>query len=202
MAQLCRKGKGKSLSFFNYDYSLSGIILAAVLSLSLSLDALAAAFAYGCSGTKIPFKSAVVINLVCTAILAAALFAGSNASLFINPAAGSIICFTVLIIIGGIKLWQGLRNKPENETIPPSRILSPIQAAIIAGALSLDGLAAGFGAALGGVNGTVMLAVSLAAHMAAIPLGCMLGRRLSQKTSFNVSWIGGAVIIILAITKL
>ena len=82
------------------------------------------------------------------------------------------------------------------------KILRPAQAAIIAAALSIDGLAAGFGAALGGVNATVMLIVSLLAHMAAVPAGALLGRRLSKKTKFDISWIGGVVIIALAVTKL
>jgi putative Mn2+ efflux pump MntP len=184
------------------DYSFESIILASVLSLSLSLDALAAAFAYGCSGTKIPFRSAVVINLVCTAVLGTALFAGTHAARFIPPLIGNILCFSVLMIIGGIKLYQGLHNNRDSAEDSAIHTLKPVQAAIIAAALSIDGLAAGFGAALGGVNGAVMLAVSLAAHMIAIPLGCILGRRLAQKTKFNISWIGGVVIIILAITKL
>ena len=187
---------------------LESVIPASVLSLSLSLDALAAAFAYGCMGTRIPFRSVVVINLVCTAILAAALFAGTYAARFIPENIGILICFAVLLIIGIIKLFQGIFAKPQNNAeadtsaVAPEKLLKPIEAAIIATGLSLDGVAAGFGAALGGVNGIAMLIVSLAAHMAAVPLGCMLGMKLSAKTKFNVSWIGGGVIIILAITKL
>jgi putative Mn2+ efflux pump MntP len=44
------------------DYSIGAVIQASVLSLSLSLDALTASFAYGCTGTKIPFKSVIVIK--------------------------------------------------------------------------------------------------------------------------------------------
>jgi len=172
------------------------------------LDALTAAFAYGCTGTKIPLKSVMIINIVCTAMLGAALFVGSYASSFIPPVVGVILCFAVLMLIGGIKLYQGLFSKSEDcdrkldKSPKTPKILNPGEAAIIAAALSVDGLAAGFGAALGGVNGLVMLIISLIAHMAAVPLGCVLGRRLSQKTNLNISWIGGVVIIILAFTKL
>jgi putative Mn2+ efflux pump MntP len=189
------------------DYSVTAIIHASVLSLSLSLDALAASFAYGCSGTRIPVKSTVVITLVCTFILALALYAGSYASNFIPAHAGAWICFSVLLLIGGIKLYQSLTAKPadclpEGERGLSVRVLKPGQAVIIATALSIDGLAAGFGAALGGVNALVMLGVSLAAHMAAVPLGARLGRSLSDKSRLDVSWIGGVVIIILAFSKL
>jgi putative Mn2+ efflux pump MntP len=111
----------------------------------------------------------------------------------------------VLLLIGGFKLFQSFSGKSaecsdDREKIV--RILRPGQAAILAAALSIDGIAAGFGAALGGVNAAVMLAVSLAAHMAAVPLGARWGRQLSKRTSFDVSWIGGVVIILLAFSKL
>ncbi|MCL2036429.1 MAG: manganese efflux pump [Oscillospiraceae bacterium] len=191
------------------DFSVEAIIQASALSLSLSLDAFAAAFAYGCTGTKIPFGSVVVINLVCTAFLGLALFAGDYASGFISPGIGVLICFSVLMLIGGFKLFQSLFTKPVkcgkdsgSDSYTPQKSLLPFQAAIIAAALSLDGIAAGFGAALGGVNSFVMLGVSLTVHMAAVPLGGRLGGRLSKKTTLNISWLGGAVIIILAFTKL
>jgi putative Mn2+ efflux pump MntP len=191
-----------------YDYSVSAIMQAAALSLTLSADAFAAAFAYGCMGTKIPLKSGVIINIVCTAFLAAALFAGAYAAGFVPAGIGTIICFIVLSAIGGYKLYQGLRAGSPAENVNPScpvtppKMLKPLEAAILATGLSLDGLAAGFGAALGGVNAAVMLGSSLAAHMAAIPLGCMLGRQLSQKSRCNIAWVGGAVIIALAFVQL
>jgi putative Mn2+ efflux pump MntP len=184
---------------------MQAIIQASVLSLSLSLDALAASFAYGCTGTRVPLKSVMVINIICTSFLGVALFAGAYASRFIPAQAGILICFAVLMIIGIIKLLQGLFSKSNNcinDRQAQVKVLKPIEAALIASALSLDGIAAGFAAALGGVNAAAMLVVSLAAHMAAVPLGAKLGRRLSQTTKLNVSWIGGAVIIILAVTKL
>jgi len=193
----------------NLDFSLTAIIQATLLSASLSLDAFAAAFAYGCMGTKIPVKSATIINIVCTLFLAIALIAGAYAKSFIPPIVGSIVCFLVLMTIGVIKLVQGIRNKPTSESLkksesPESRhnTLRPIEAAIIAAGLSLDGLAAGFGAALGGVNSLVMLGSSLLIHMVAIPLGCILGRQLSLRSGYNIAWLGGAVIIVLAFLQI
>ena len=187
-----------------FDYSFERVLQASVLSLSLSLDALAASFAYGCAGTRIPFKSVMIISFVCTAVLGAALSAGQYASRFIPQVVGAVLCFSVLLLIGGIKLYQSCRSdKGTPDTLKGGlTTLKPTQAAILAAALSLDGLAAGFGWALGGANGAVMLGVSLVAHMAAVPLGCLLGRRLSQKTNLNISWVGGVVIIILAFSKL
>jgi putative Mn2+ efflux pump MntP len=183
------------------------------LSLSLSGDAFAAAFAYGCMGTRIPIKSAGVINIVCTAFLAAAIIAGGFAAGFVPEIVGVVLCFTVLMTIGVIKLVQGIRRNPKSADssdsasgLCPANLatasLRPGEAAILAAGLSLDGLAAGFGAGLGGVNGVVMLTASIAAHMAAIPLGCMLGRQLSSKSRCNIAWVGGVVIILLAFMQL
>jgi putative Mn2+ efflux pump MntP len=187
------------------DFSAPAVVQASVLSLTLSADAFAAAFAYGCMGTRIPLRSAAVINIVCTAFLAAALFAGAYAAGFVPPIVGAIVCFSVLMIIGVIKLVQGIRPSAASSDCPNNprgAALRPAEAAIIAAGLSLDGLAAGFGAALGGANGAVMLGVSIIAHMAAIPLGCALGRQLSAKSRCNIAWLGGAVIIILAFLQL
>ena len=58
-----------SLSFLS---SIDAILLVS----ALSMDAFVASFAYGTSKIKIPFKSAIIINVVCSTILAIALFAG------------------------------------------------------------------------------------------------------------------------------
>ncbi|MCL2754765.1 MAG: manganese efflux pump [Oscillospiraceae bacterium] len=183
------------------DYS--NYIQSAILSLTLAADAFAAAFAYGCMGTKIPFRSVVIINIVCTAMLAVALYAGSYVAELVPQIVGAVVCFAVLMSIGIIKLLQGLKSRPAlSEITAKLAVLRPAEAAIIAAGLSLDGVAAGFGAALGGVNAPVMLTVSLFAHMAAIPLGCVLGASLSRKSRRNIAWLGGAVIIVLAFLQL
>ena len=49
----------------NFLSSLDAILLVT----ALSMDAFVASFAYGTSKIKIPFKSAIVINVVCSSIL-------------------------------------------------------------------------------------------------------------------------------------
>jgi putative Mn2+ efflux pump MntP len=183
-------------------FSVTACLEAFILAVTLSLDAFAAGFAYGCAGVKIPFKSVQVINLVCSAFLGISLLAGVFARRLVPPNFGMTACFLILLTIGGIKLFQSLFQKEKKTDFKAVKILKPAEAAALAAGLSLDGLAVGFGAGLGNANALVIFAVSLFSDIAAVTLGCYLGRKLSQKIKYNISWVGGAIIIILAFTKL
>ncbi|MFR2843702.1 MAG: manganese efflux pump [Acutalibacteraceae bacterium] len=65
-------------------------------------------------------------------------------------------------------------------------MLSPAEAASLAVALSLDGLAVGFGAALMQVNVLIVMLFSLAVGMLAVRLGGKIGNRAAQKLSFDL----------------
>jgi len=60
----------------------------------------------------------------------------------------------------------------------------------------------GFGAALAGVNPWVLIGWSLVTNMAAILLGRRFGHALAQRLSFNISWVGGAALMALAVGML
>jgi len=187
------------------DFSFNACLQAVILSSSLSLDAFAAAFAYGCAGVKIPFKSVQVINLTCSLMLGASLFAGMFIGKLIPEHAGAVACFVILLAIGLFKLLQTLfakkaRDSEQGASVP--KVIGGAEAAILAAGLSIDGLAVGFGAALGQSNAAVMLGVSLISDTAAVMLGCYAGGKLSKRIRLNVSWVGGAIIILLAVTKI
>ena len=84
----------------NFLSSLDAILLV----LALSIDAFVASLAYGTSKIKIPFKSAMVIDVVCAAILGIALLAGGLVSQIIPKDVTVGMCFTLLIILGSMKL--------------------------------------------------------------------------------------------------
>ena len=91
---------------------------------------------------------------------------------------------------------------PEKADRDQSKTISPAEAASLAIALSLDGLAVGFGAAMGNVNAWAVVLWSLVTNTAAILLGALLGNKIAQKLTFNLSWVSGAILILLAISKL
>jgi len=202
---------------------------AILLVTALSVDALAAAFSYGVNKIKIPFLSVMIINLICSAVLAAALYAGAALSHVIPPGAAAGVCCGVLCFIGVIKLFDSLIKSyikrhnglskqikfklfslklmlniyadPASADVDASKTLTAGEAAVLAFALSFDSLTAGFGAGLAATGFLWMIGFSLAAGVAFVYLGAFLGRKLSGKSTVNLSWLSGVILIALGVSK-
>ena len=203
---------------------------ALLLVVALSLDAFVASFAYGAQRIRIPYSSAAIISVICTAMLAVSLLAGSLLRPFLPQSLTKGLCFAILFLLGLVKLCDSTiktlirKHKrmhrqvsfslfslkfildvyadPEKADRDGSRELSPAEAASLAVALSLDGLAVGFGAALMQVNFLMVMLFSLAVGMLAVRLGGKIGNRAAQKLPYDLSWLSGALLIVLAILKL
>ncbi|MDR0426242.1 MAG: sporulation membrane protein YtaF [Clostridiales bacterium] len=203
---------------------------AALLVAALSVDTLVAGFSYGIDKIKIPFRSALVVNLICAAILTAALFVGVGLSTAIHPFAAAVVCGVLLFLIGFLKLIDSLikglirRRKNIDRSIkfnflslnwilriyadPPeadcdrSKFLTAGESVSLALALSLDSLAVGVGAGMTGASYIFIPAFSLALGMGALCLGCLIGRKLASKTAVSLSWIGGVILIAMGVLKL
>ena len=91
---------------------------------------------------------------------------------------------------------------PETADRDLSRVLSPAEALPLAIALSLDSIAVGFGAALTDTDLVRTLFLALLFNALAVRLGCILGNKIAEKVSFNLSWLSGLLLIILAVMKL
>ena len=151
-------------------------------------------------------------------MLALSLFLGAAVRAYIPGVLLKILCFGILFLLGLFKCFDQLAKSlikrkdapflvavyasPETADADRSKVLSAREALTLSFALSLDGLAAGFGAALGAVNLPVVLLLSLIANLAALDLGAKLGNGLAKKIPVNLSWVSGAVLILLAFTKL
>ena len=210
--------------------NLLSSIDAILLVTALSMDAFIASFAYGTSNIKIPFKSAIIINVVCSAILGVALFTGSIISNFIPSIFTTSICFTMLLMLGLAKLFNstlkaligpnGTLSRNYQFELSDFRFflkvcidntaadadhsieLSPKESLSLAIALSLDGLAAGFGTGLVSSNFAEIIIFSLIVNMIAILAGCFVGNKVAEKTDLNFSWLSGATLMLLAFLKL
>ena len=206
------------------------ILEALVLASSLSLDAFVAGFGYGSGKIKIPMLSVQIINVICSSILGLSLLAGSVIRPWLPPGLTTAVCFTILLVLGIVKLLDSVTksiirkysnlNKelrfslfnfkfilhlyanPEEADVDDSRTISPSEAVSLAVSLSLDGLGVGFGAALGDVNGWAVVICSLVTGVLAILLGCFLGGKVARKIPFNLSWLSGVILIVLAVMKL
>ena len=198
---------------------------------ALSTDAFVASFAYGTNKIKIPFSSVTVINILCSSILALSLFFGTLIRPFIPQNITNIICFSILMAIGlskltdsivqsyiknhpklkkvttfsilGLKFNVNIESENNNEfDIKNVKVLSPAEAASLSIALSLDGLAVGFGAALANGNAVQIVLFSLISDMLAVMIGSYIGSKVAEKIPFNLSWMSGTLLIILSVLKL
>ena len=148
-----------------------------LLIIALSADAFAAGFAYGADKVKIPPLSAVIVAVLSDILLMASLLIGGILKAYIPPACTVFFSFSILFVLGSIKLFDSsIRKKirenrfnsrevhvktknlrfiltvyaaPEAANIADVEVLSPTEALSLGLALSLDSAAAGFGAASG-----------------------------------------------------
>jgi len=206
------------------------ILGAAAIAVSISLDAFAAAFAYGCKKIKIPLSSALIINLICTAVIGLSFIVGWALYDFIPGWFAAFLSFIILFALGIVKLLDSITktiirrhsdiNKeiklslfnfklilrlyadPEVADVDESKSISSNEAAVLAVSLSLDGFAVGFGAALLGFNMWAILLFSLLANGMALWLGGIIGNKAARKLRFNISWLAGVILIGLAVMQI
>ncbi len=207
--------------------SISQLIL---LIIALSADAFAASFAYGADKVKIPPLSAIIVALISDLLLMASLLAGSLLKTYIPAGLTVLFSFTILFVLGAIKLFDSsIRKKirenrfsskevqvktknlrfiltvyatPEAANTEDVEILSPAEAFSLGLALSLDSAAAGFGAASGEYSFPLAALLAFLISLCAVSGGCRLGRLLAAKSNFNFSIIGGILLLLLAFSKL
>lgn len=200
-----------------------------LLVTALSIDAFVASLAYGTAKIRIPASSVIVITLVCSLIFGVSLLFGSLIRPLVPQELTRFICCSILAILGFIKLCDSsikhyirkhqqkhkqfsftalhltfilnVYANPECADKDRSQTLSPKEAGALAAALSLDGLAAGFGAALGSVSVPQVLIFSLIFNILAVILGSAIGNRIAKSTSLDLSWISGVFLIVLAFLK-
>lgn len=197
-----------------------------LLVTALSIDAFVASIAYGTNKIKIPFLSVITINIVCTSLLGVSLYLGSMVRELVPGNIMGYIGIIILLILGIYQLFEGVvknlihKHLEEDKKVnfqlfnfkfvlevyvdeikadfDGSRRLNAKEALALAVALSMDGLAAGFGTALGNVNYAQVLLASLFFHMGAVWLGVWVGSKLAEKSKINMSWASGTILIFLA----
>lgn len=210
--------------------SFSALIETLILSAALSIDTFIAGISYGSQGIKVPFGSVMIISGVCSAVLTLSVGLGRLLSPFVSPGAAGIICFAILFIMGSVRVFDTAlkswikksRDKvrkvrfsvfkiqflleiyaePEIADLDSGGVLSAGEAALLAAAMSLDGGAAGLGAGAGNAPVILTGVWSFLFGAAAVWLGIRLGRVIARRISFDLSPIGGILLIVLAFLKL
>jgi putative sporulation protein YtaF len=200
------------------------------LMLALCLDTFTSSLAYGVNETKIPVGSMCLIGLICSVALVVSTGIAAAAKQWIPAGATELICFLIFFSLGVIKSFESFLKKyiskrqdnagqikvklfdlnfvltvyadNSKADIDHSKVLSAKEAVYLALALSLDGFAAGFGFGLTEINYVELIGLSFGSNLLAVFLGSTTGKCLAKLTSFDFSWLGGVILILLAFTKL
>lgn len=208
----------------------SSLYEALILSSSLSIDSFIAGFAYGSNKIKMPFSSVQIISFICSSVVGFSMLAGSIIRDYLPARLTAGICFAVLFFMGFIKLVDdvmkafirrhtnlahrvefsmfsirfilALYADPEQSDADHSKSISAAEAVSLSLALSLDGLAVGFGAALGNISGWTVFFGSLVANTILLLAGYLLGEKITRRARFSLSWIGGVLLMGIAFLKL
>lgn len=211
-------------------FTLANLTEALIIVVALSVDTFISGVAYGANGIRIPAASAAAVNLITSAILALALLFGDLLGSFMPPEAATAICVALLLTLGTGKIFDSAvktfirRHRafsreyrfsflslgfilnvyadPERADRDNSSVLSVPEAALLAAALSLDGLAVGFGAGVSDTAIAPLILLSLLPDIPCLMAGCALGNRASKKLGVELSWLSGVLLVFLALTKL
>lgn len=198
--------------------------------LALSLDTFTAGVALGTQKIMVPFRSVLAISLTCSASLWLATSLGGWIGNWISPRTGAVIGCVILVMMGSVRLFDGvikelLRRCCENKEgmvfyrknlkiflqvcvdsaqadFNRSQSLSVPEAISLAAALSVDGLAAGVGAGILDVSHWLIFLIAMLINLFAVHLGCRTGIRFSRKHEQDISWVAGALLIVLGLIKL
>ena len=209
---------------------LFSIFQAFFLVLALSLDTFTAGVALGTQKIMVPFRSVLAISLTCSASLWLAISLGGWIGNWISPRTGAVIGCVILVMMGSVRLFDGvikelLRRCCENKEgmvfyrknlkiflqvcvdstqadFNRSQSLSVPEAISLAAALSVDGLAAGVGAGILDVSHWLIFLIAMLINLFAVHLGCRTGIRFSRKHEQDLSWVAGALLIVLGLIKL
>ena len=202
---------------------------ALALVAALTVDTFSAGLAYGANNIRIPLHSAVVLNLLCSGMLAASLLTGGLIRPLLPEDTARTISVALLAILGIMRLFDGaikayihkrktldrrlhfslfqldcilhIYAHPEDADWDASKTLSVGETLSLSIALSLDGLAAGFGAALTAIHEGSVIVLSFVFGIAALLGGCFIGKKLIERWSMNLSWLGGLLLLLLAFLK-
>lgn len=197
---------------------------------SLCIDSFVASIAYGTSKIHIPHISKIIINLVCTITLACSLLIGSILKSFLPSNLPVILGFFLLMLLGIYRLFESIfksyiskysrSDKPLTFKIFDFKFILQVYADEIKAdfdnskslnikesfylglALSLDSLAVGIGSSLCNVNYFEVLILCFIIGLISVSFGSFLGKKFAQRLNLNLSWLSGALLILLAILRI
>ncbi len=185
-----------------------------LLVIVLSMDAFVAGFSYGIEKVHVPFFSLLIIALLSGSMLTVSMIAGNFILCHIPVRLTKGISFFVLFLLSLYKFYDALPwlhakssrlttgNISQKINREDKTILSFKEAFLLAFALSVDNISAGLCTGTIPLPIIILLLLTTAIHFIAIRLGLLTGHLLSSKNSHCFTWLGAAILMLLAIYRL
>lgn len=201
-----------------------------LLIAALSVDVFLASAACGAENIRIGKRTALCIGAVCSGVLFLSLAVGKLLDGVIKEDYTTLLCFWGLLVVGIFKLAEyGIRayirkykflckrvkitfsqlnfilsiyNNPVMADKDRSSTMSAVEGIFFALAMSFDGILGGLGAAFLGIDLWQTILANFILSFAAVEAGSALGRNLVQRQERDFSWVGGALFVVLAFSKL
>lgn len=191
-----------------------------------SVDSFATGLAYSARRIKIPNRSKLLISFICSAVIGVGLEMGEVSGRLMTEDTALRLSAGILGVLGFVKIFEAwIKNFLKRNSrkyfrlfrfnffvevicdstqadLNCSKELSLKEACPLAVMLSLDGLAAGMSAGLMGFSAIMIFALSFVLGACALYLGEGVGKQLSEKSNADLSWISGAVMLILVLFRL
>lgn len=201
-----------------------------LLIVALSVDVFLASVACGTEHIKIEKKTALCISAVCSGVLFLSLTVGNLLDGVIKETYTEWLCFFGLLLVGlfklveyGIKIYikkykflckrvkitfsqinfiLSIYNNPVMADKDRSSNMSVTEGIFFALAMSMDGFFGGLGAAFLGINVWWTTLLNFIFGIAAVLAGCFVGKKVALQQDRDLSWIGGALFVVLAFSKI
>ena len=200
-----------------------------LLVLALGIDAFVCSFSYGANKIKIPLKSLLMINIITITLLFVGTMTAGLLSPIFPLFLLEWIPFLILFFLGISKIFEGViksfirKHKGsgqvkfslfnlgfilqiyadyEQADADDSKELSIKEAIPLAVALGIDGLSVGFSVGLTAISVPLLLGMSFIVEFCCVLLGATLGRDTAKRINFDLSILGGVILIAIALFEL
>jgi putative Mn2+ efflux pump MntP len=167
-----------------------------IITLSVSIDVFLGVFSCSVNKMKIPFTSVLIIVLINTLALIMPLFFAEFFAEYLTANTAKYIGFGLLFVIGFVSLFR----KEKKLCYDNSDVLTSKYAVVLGAAVAIDATISGFAIGFLEVNIPLITFISVALGFVSVYLGIILGRIVNRRVNF--SWLGGAVLMSMAVIKL
>ncbi len=192
-----------------------------ILVFALCTDTFVASLAYGANQVHVSWGKVALLNGICSGCLGAALGMGSLIDAFIPENLTKVICFVCLFTLGlvklldysikafinrnscvrrdlsfslsGLKVIVSIYGNPMAADADGSLSLGWKETVFLAFAMSIDSL---------DIPAGLTLLLSFLVGMCMMYAGLCLGAKVASRWKCDLSWISGALLMILALTKI